>query len=415
MRSSPTIVRAARALLVLLATACGTVPSEPSKGVQPLLTALPRPLTAGEQGIVAAANDFSFSLFRTINAAQRDSSVFVSPLSASYALGMAMNGAEGPTYEQMRTALAFGTLPEAEINAGYKGLTTLLRELDPQVDLRIANSVWHDGGFRIEAGFADRSRTFFDARVEALDFRAPGSVTRINDWVSTSTSGRIPTIVESLGSDLVALLINAIYFKGSWREAFDPARTIAAQFRGVAGAQAAKLMHREGAMAYVANADFEAVDLPYGNGAWNMTVLLPREGRSVEQVAGTLDAARWSSTTSQLRTAEVDLYLPRFTMEWKRKLNADLENLGMVDAFVEGRADFYRLSAGSGAFISFVLQKTYVEVNEEGTEAAAVTAVGVSVTSAPQRVTMRVDRPFLFVIRERLSGTVLFMGKVVKI
>jgi serine protease inhibitor len=414
MPSIRSLLRYAVGSGVVVVTACATVPSEP--GATPdRIDALPRPLTAGETAIVGAANDFSFSLFRTVNTSG-DSNVFTSPLSASFALGMAMNGAAGTTYDQMRSALAFGSTPEAEINAGYKRLIDLLRGLDSKVELRIANSVWQRSGLPVEPAFADASRTWFDARVTTLDFDDPASVKTINAWVSDATAAKIPKIVESLDRDLVMLLINAIYFKGSWREKFDPALTQDAPFHGVAGDQPAKLMHREGDMPYVTTPDFTAVDLPYGNSAFTMTVVLPREGKSVETIASSLRSAQWSTWMDQLHETKVDLHLPRFTVTWERMLNDDLEALGMHDAFVPDGADFTRLSPlGRKLFISFVKQKTYVDVNEEGTEAAAVTAVGIALTSMPQTVVMRVDRPFLFVIRERLSGTMLFMGKIVRL
>ena len=407
--------RVLRAAL-LLSVACGGVPSDPGGGVAPArLDALPRTLTASETRIIGAANAFSFSLFRRVNSSP-DSNVFTSPLSASFALGMAMNGAAGATLEQMRSALALGGATDAEINAGYKGLMELMRGLDPRVELRIANAIWSNTGFPVEPSFVAVSRDYFGAQVATLDFANPASVTTINQWVSGATAQKIPTIVDALERDLVMLLVNAIYFKGSWREKFDPALTQDAAFHGVAGDQPAKLMHRDDDMRYVGTADFQAVDLPYGNSAFTMTVVLPKQGGSVETVASSLDGAQWSAWMSQFREARVDLHLPRFTVKWERMLNADLEALGMRDAFIDGGADFSRLTPlGRQAFISFVKQKTYVDVNEEGTEAAAVTAVGVSVTSAPQTVVMRVDRPFLFVIRERLSGTVLFMGKIVRL
>lgn len=393
---------------------CAGASTDPGGGESPpLLDALPRPLTAGEQSVVGAANDFSFSLFKAVNSSP-DSNVFTSPLSASLALGMTMNGAAGPTYDQMRSALGFGTTSEPEINAGYKGLVEMLRGLDPQVDLRIANSIWYDKSQWVNPTFVETSRNYFDAQVTALAFSDPASVTTINDWVSAATAQKIPKIVDVLERDLVMVLVNAIYFKGSWRERFDPAQTIDAPFHGVAGDQQAKLMHRSGTMGYLSASDYDAVDLPYGNSAFTMTVVLPHPGTSVETVASSLQAAAWSTAMSRFRTADVELYLPRFRMEWSRTMNDDLESLGMRDAFIDGGADFTRI-APNGLFISYVKQKTYVDVNEEGTEAAAVTAVGISVTSAPQRAMMRVDRPFLFVIRERLSGTILFMGKVVKL
>jgi serine protease inhibitor len=399
---------------LLLAASCGEVPSEPDKAPG-RLDALPRPLTTGESRIVDAANQFSFSLFQRVNSSP-DSNVFASPLSASFALGMTMNGAANATLEQMRSALAFGSATDAEINAGYKGLIELLRGLDPQVDMRIANGIWSRAGFPVEPSFLETSRTFFGAETASLDFSDPASLTAINGWVSKATADKIPTILDELSDDLVVLLVNAIYFKGSWREQFDPALTQDAPFHAVVGDQPARLMHRKGTMQYLGTPDFQAVDLPYGNSAYSMTVVLPREGKSVETVAASIQPAQWTALTSQLRDAEVDLHLPRFTLKWERMLNDDLKALGMVDAFIAGGADFTRLSPqGRALFISFVKQKAFVDVNEEGTEAAAVTAVGISVTSAPPSPTVRVDRPFLFVIRERLSGTILFMGKVVRL
>jgi serine protease inhibitor len=401
------------ASVLLSVISCGGLPSEPG-GMPARLDALPRPLSDGEQAIVAAANDFSFSLFRTVNAAQRDANVFISPLSASMALGMTMNGAAGATYDQMRRALAFGDAGAGDINAGYKSLIALLRGLDPQVDVRIANSIWYREGFPVEPSFVEASRNYFDAEVGALDFSKPAALTTINSWVSGATAGHIPTILDRIDRDLVMLLINAIYFKGSWREKFDPALTREAPFHGVDGDRPAMLMHREGTMGYLATADFTAVDLPYGNSAFTMTVVLPQPGRNVEDVVATLRSAQWTDWAQQLREVQVDLFLPRFRLAWERTLNEDLEALGMRDAFVDGGADFSRLSPlGRQVFISFVKQKTYVDVDEEGTEAAAVTAVGAAVTSMPQTVVLRVDRPFIFVIRERLSGTVMFLGKVV--
>lgn len=393
---------------------CAGATTEPGGGdAPPLLDALPRPLTAGEQSIVGATNDFSFSLFKAVNSSP-DSNVFTSPLSASFALGMTMNGAAGTTYDQMRSALGFGNTSEADINSGYKGLVAMLRGLDPQVDLRIANSIWYDKALSVSSSFVETSRNYFDARITPLAFGDPASVATINEWVSAATAQKIPKIVDVLDRDLVMLLVNAIYFKGSWRERFDPAQTIDAPFHGVAGDQPAKLMHRDGTMSYVSTTTYDAVDLPYGNGAFTMTVVLPHQGTSVEAVSVSLQSAAWSTAMSRLYTADVDLYLPRFRMEWSRTMNDDLKSLGMRDAFVDGGANFTRI-APNGLFISDVKQKSYVDVNEEGTEAAAVTAVGISVTSMPERVMVRVDRPFLFVIRERLSGTILFMGKVVRI
>jgi serpin B len=378
-----------------------------------VLEALPRALSAGEQKIIAANNDFSFSLFRRLGAAQSDSNVFVSPLSASMALGMAMTGASGTTFDEMRATLGFGAASESEIDQGYKSLIALLRGLDPAVDFRIANSIWTREGFPVTPSFLDAGRTWFDAQAASLDFASPTAVKSINDWVSTATAGKIPTILDRIGSDEVMFLVNAIYFKGSWRAKFDPALTVDAPFHGIAGDQPMKLMRREGTIRYLQTPAFAAVDLAYGNSAYSMSVVLPTVGQSVDAVLASMQADSWSAWAAQFHDAEVDLQLPRLALTWERMLIPDLQALGMRAAFQDGGADFSRLSPlGSQLFISTVKQKTYVNVNEEGTEAAAATNVGISVTSAPVRTQFRVDRPYVFVIRERLSGTVLFLGAI---
>jgi serine protease inhibitor len=373
----------------------------------------PRALSGSEVRLVGAVNGFSFDLFRRLSAAQKDSNVFTSPLSASMALGMAMQGAAGPTYDQMRATLGFGSATDQEIGESYKSLIALLRGLDPAVDVRIANSIWYAAGFPFTQSFLDAGKNWFDAQVTSLDFTSPSAPTTINSWVSGATAGKIPTILDRIEDGQVMFLINAIYFKGSWREKFDPAQTRDAQFRGVAGSQPMKLMHRHGTVASLRTQDFAAVDLPYGNSAYTMTVVLPHEGKSVDAVAASLGAADWATWMSQFHEGELDVELPRFRLEWERMLIPDLQALGMRDAFLDRGADFTRMSPrGRELFISVVKQKTYVDVNEEGTEAAAVTNVGISLTSAP--VPFRVDRPFVFVIRERLTGTVVFMGKIVR-
>jgi serine protease inhibitor len=210
-------------------------------------------------------------------------------------------------------------------------------------------------------------------------------------------------------------LINAIYFKGSWRSRFDPTMTQDAPFHSAAGDQPARLMRRDGRTGYTSSSTYDAVDLAYGDSAFSMTVVLPKPGTTVAALAASLTPQSWASLTGAMRTAEVDLFLPRLTMTWERELIPDLDALGMHAPFTS-TADFSRLSSrGHELQISAVRQKAFVEINEEGTEAAAVTSTGVSVTSAIIPAVVRVDRPFIFVIRERLSGTVLFMSKVTRL
>jgi len=407
------------ATLAVLA-ACSSSPSSPPDGATPKeITALPRALSAGELAVIAAANRFAPALLAQVNATRAQQNVFISPLSASMALGMTLNGAGGDTYSEMRSALGFGTTSREAIIQSYRDLIALLRALDPKVDFRIANAIWYQQRFApsIAPTFLSEATQYFGATSRGLDFADPASLRAVNDWVSTSTSGKITSIVDELPPNLVMLLVNAIYFKGDWREAFDKSKTTSAPFTTEgSGVVRVPMMQRTGA-ARVGVADGRTiVDLGYGGDAFSMSILLPRAGESVNSLVASLTEASWGAAVASLRTGEVELTMPRFSMTWEAELNAPLKALGMRQAFVEGGADFTRLSPtlGRDLFISFVKQKTFVDVNEVGTEAAAVTGVGVGVTSIPQRTVVRVDRPFVFAIRERLSGTILFIGKIMQ-
>ncbi len=396
----------AGALLLLTLAACGESLTGPSDGVDEI-TELPRALSAAEIEIIAANNRFAFDLLAQAN--RPGDNLFLSPLSASMALGMTMNGAAGETWNQMRDALGFGSLAEEEINASYQSLLELLVGLDPSVETAVGNSVWTRQGFPVHADFLGAVREAFGAEVAELDFANPAASAQINEWVRTATRGRIEDIVpEVIPSAVVMYLINAIYFKGSWTLQFDPSDTRAEPFQLDDGStRTVPLMTLRRDLPYQENDRFQAVDLPYGGRAFSMTLLLPRRGVSVDDLAASLDAGEWESIATGFRDTDVRLSLPRFRMAYERTLNDDLHALGMVDAFGPS-ADFSRLSP-AGVWISEVKQKSWVDVNEEGTEAAAATVVTV-VESAG--IELRADRPFLFFIRERLSGTILFAGKL---
>jgi serpin B len=396
-------------LAVALAVSACREATSPVKPIE----ALPRDLTGSETRIIAGSNAFTFDLFRTGNVAQHKANVFVSPLSASMALGMTANGAEGTTYDEMHSALRLTGATREDVNAGYKSLISMLRELDPSTEFTIANSIWYDQAFPFNASFLDEGQQYFDARIQALDFNSPSAVTTINSWVSGQTNDRIPKILDAIGPDEVMFLVNAIYFKGTWQKQFDKAKTVDAPFHAADGTTATvPMMAREDSVLYAATPEYAAVDLPYGNSAFTMTVVLPRGDADIDAFAESFDQTKWDSLVASLHESTLQLFLPRFKIEWKRELNDDLKQLGMRLAF-QG-ADFTRMSPlGLQLYITKVLQKTFVAVDEEGTEAAAATSVGIAVTSMP--AAFRADHPFLVVIRERFSGTILFIGKIAKL
>jgi serpin B len=395
--------------VALAGSACteATAPGAP-------ITALPRVLTESESKIIAGSNDFAFALFRTGNLAQHKANVFISPLSASMALGMTANGANGATYDEMRAALRLNGATREDVGGGYKSLIALLKGLDPGTDFSIANSIWFEQTFPFNASFLDESKLYFDAQVQGLDFRSPAAVTTINSWVSAQTKDRIPKILDSIRQEEVMFLVNAIYFKGIWQKQFDKSKTVDAPFYAADGTTAlVPMMARGKGVQYTATPEYSAADLPYGNSAFTMTVVLPnRQDADIDAFAESFDQPKWNSLVSSLHDSDLEVYLPRFRIEWSRTLNDDLNQLGMRLAFTN--ADFTRMSPlGLQLVITQVLQKTFVDVDEQGTEAAAATIVGIGLTSLPP--SFRADHPFLVVIRERFSGTILFVGKIAKL
>ena len=401
--------------LLVLALVAGCSISGPD-GPPPQLTGLPRALSDDEERVSAAANHFAFTLLKRLSEQQPNENVFVSPLSVSMSLGMAMNGATGTTLDQMRATLGFDQRQLSEINAGYRDLIALESGLDPTTTFDIANSVWHRNTFPFHQSYLDLLASNFGAEVKASPFDQ-STVTQVNDWVKAQTNGRIPTILDGISQTDVMFLINAIYFKGSWRDGFDPSATFDGEFETIDGTtQAAKLMRRrkgEGKIKLAFVNGTQVGELSYGNGAFVMTVLVPMVQTNANQLTAALDTSAWRGFVEPLQEVEGEVLLPRFTLEYERELAEDLAALGMEVPF-DTRADFSGMSPlGADLNIAFVKHKTFVRVDEVGTEAAAVTNTGIEVVSLPPG--LRATQPFVFAIRERFSGTILFIGKIVRL
>ena len=408
--------RSAFSVVVFASAACAShADLQPSVGITaPAPPALPRSVTAGEQKIIAASNDFSFRLFRQLARSQADSNVFASPFGASMALGLAMNGTAGTTTDQMRSVLSLGGVSDSEVNESYRSLVTLLTGFDPMADFRAGNALWYRNDFAVHQGFIDAGARSYDAQVGALDFANSAAVQTINASMSTATTGRFPTMLDRVDASQTMLLLNAIYFRGTFRDRFDPLHTTAQPFYGQAGEQVTKMMYRVGPMSYFASHELEAVALPFGSGAFAMTIVLPRAGKGIEATIALLQTSGWTQFSSQLRDVGMNLFLPRFRILWDRTLNDDLVAFGMREAFLPGAADFTRMSTrGRELSLGVVKQKTLIDINEDGTVAAATAPLAPS-TFGFVPLVMRVERPFIVVIHERVSGTIVFMGKVVR-
>lgn len=396
----------------LLLAACGDGATGP--GDDGPITELPRALTSAEQAIVTDGNAFGLALLARMVDTDERPNVILSPLSASMALGMTMNGASGSTLDAMRSTLGFSGLDMTEIDDAYRGLIDLLGDLDPEVQFDIANAIWANQDVPFHDAFFQAVAAAFDARVESSDFAAPATLDAINAWVSDNTNGKIDGIIDELDPDLVMLLLNAIYFDGAWTTEFDPADTRSATFTREDGTTVdVDMMNIDDVeLPLGGGAGYQAVELPYGGGAYAMVVVVPSGlvGGDVRAFLRDLDADGWNRIIDGLSPTEVDLVsIPKFTLDYDAYLNDALKAMGMEVAFGPG-ADFSAMSPrGNELCIDFVRQKTHLEVDEHGTRAAAATAVGVGPTSFLGLVA---DHPFAFAIRERLSGTILFAGMV---
>lgn len=375
-----------------------------------------RKLTTVEKRLVESDNQFGLTLFKQINEIEKDKNVFISPLSVSMALGMALNGASGSTKQTMQTTLQLEGLTMQEINESYQSLIKLLTTLDPKVIFEIANSIWYRQEFTFEQEFINLNKTYFNAEVRGLDFNSPGAPNIINQWVSEQTQGKINKIIDKIDDNMVMYLLNAIYFKGIWSYEFDKSLTEDDQFRLVNGSQiSCKMMNQTANFRYFETADFQAIDLPYGDGDFSMLIFLPRPSKNIDSLTAEFNRHNWNQWINSFSEQKGILQLPKFTIEYEITLNEVLKALGMAIAFDPNRADFSNIYKNGNLCISEVKHKTFVKIDEEGTEAAAVTSVGIVVTSVgSQPFTMRVDHPFIFVIQDKHSQTILFMGKIME-
>lgn len=368
-------------------------------------------LNATEQQQATGDNAFTFNLFKTVAASNTNgTNLFVSPLSVSMALGMTANGANGQTLTDMRSTLGFNDFTEDQVNSYYNKLVTQLPQLDPNTTLKIANSIWYDQKFSVLPQFIKTDSTYFNAKVQSLDFKAPASVTTINDWVSSQTNGKITKLLPSISPDEVMFLVNAIYFKSVWKNKFDPAKTQKMPFyTDAANSEQADFM--QGNISYNTYYDdgVSVVELPYSNDKYSMVIVMPNNSKSISDIAAGLNSTTWQNWMTSLRPVTQMLALPKFKFSYEIMLNDALTSMGMGNAFSLS-ADFTRINVGGGLQISQVRHKAYVAVDEDGTEAAAATSVGIELTAAPEE--LRINRPFIFVIREMKTGLILFTGMV---
>jgi len=363
-----------------------------------------------EKDIAWASNRFGLNQFQKLSAAAPDSNLCFSPLSASYALVMTYNGAGGQTRDAMASALELAAFPADFVDSAYAVLTSALTETNPAVTLNIANSIWYKAGLRIKPKFIDLSKNSFQALVSGIDFSKSDAAEIINQWVAFNTGNEIKTIVEPpIDPEIVMFLINAVYFKAAWMTTFDSSLTQLAPFSLPDGSEVdCMMMTKTDEYGYSESETYQAVDLPYGNGRFSMAVFLPRPGVTPNNLIQQLQNNQLSDRLKELEPAKLQLKLPRFKFTSDFGLNQSLKAMGMAVAF-SPQADFSNM-AEDKIWIDSVVQKTFIQVDEQGTEAAAATAVIMKKSFTPSMV---VDHPFVFVIHDRVSESILFIGQVV--
>ena len=366
--------------------------------------------------LLEADNEFGLELFKEVmKEAEAGENIMISPLSVALALGMTYNGSAGATREAMESTLKLEGFTEEEINNGYKSIIDQLLDLDPKVIMEIANSIWYREGFEVEDEFINTNKEHFYAEIRELDFNRTDAVDIINRWVSDNTNELIDEIIKEISPETVMFLINAIYFKGTWTYEFDPEETQMRPFYTEQGSEmSADAMRQETELNYFSNDQLKLVELPYGDEKYSMLAILPSGDYTCADIRAQLNNSNLNSWTGQFNKTNVLVQLPKFKFETFKKLKDPLTEMGMGVAF-SGSADFTRINSAGGLLISEVLHKTFIDVNEEGTEAAAVTAVVIELTSidpGQQSVQFIAEKPFLFLIRENISESILFIGQV---
>jgi len=372
-------------------------------------------LTASAPQAIESSNDFGIDLFTKVAQAE-NKNLMLSPLSASTALTMLLNGCAGDTYTQLQGTLDYPSgMTIGDINEAYKSLVDQLLNADPKVKLALANAIFYRKEFTVKEPFVAIMDNDYSAEIKGLDFSAPSALTTINKWASDNTSKKIEKVLDEIDGDAVMFIMNALYFNGDWSNQFDKSNTEERTFHPDGGntVNVSTMNSEVGSKAVYGNG-WKAIEMPYGRTNFTMVVIVP-EG-TIKAFYPSFTSESWNKLTSDLdEMADFDkltVIMPKFKFDYEKYLNDQLQSMGMVDAFNPYKANLSGISDQS-IFVDFVKQNTFVEVDEEGTEAAAVTTIGIKMTSMPsQPDQFIIDKSFIFAIRERTTNTLLFIGQV---
>lgn len=376
-------------------------------------------LTPEQRVFVKDNNKFSMNFLKTVNEGNQSGNSFVfSPLSITYVLGMVNDGSTGTTEKELEETLGFHSGGIKAVNEYCKNLIENLPKADKNVTLDIANAIFLNKRYSLKEQFRQDMKRYYDAQAEALDFGSPETLKHINDWCKEKTNGMIPSIIENVDVNMVSYLLNAIYFKADWAAKFDPKNTRNETFTTERGGKEMPMMHQDVYISYLKNETFSAVRIPYGNQMWSMTVMLPEEGKTTDDVINLLAQDDWKEFDNSLyQPYEVNLSLPRFetsssTDDMAGGLISLLKKMGIRKVFDKENMEIVNI-ANTPLYIGMMRQKAAIKVNEKGSEAAAVTVAGMLNTAVEEfpKADFHANRPFVYVISEASSGVILFVGK----
>jgi serpin B len=367
---------------------------------------------AGE--LIDADNEFGIDLFRRIASSEvSPHNILISPVSTAIALGMTYNGAEGSTKSAFEETLRLQGFTRGEINTIHKELIQYLISADKQVNLEVANSIWHTKSFNVSSAFIDANRQYYNAEVNSLDFSDPISIRIINNWISENTHTRIQNVLDYLPPDAKMYLINALYYNGLWKTEFNVKNSFTGVFYGESAEIPVHYMKNTNSYSFYENELFSAIELPYGSGKFVMNIFLPHKGKGIDDILEQMTAVNWKLWMGGfVEYDKIMIQIPKFKFQYRSLLNDWLCSMGLEEAF-DNRADFSGINRDAELFISRVIHQTFIDVNEKGTEAAAVTVIEIKETSAGSEIRQFIaNRPFIFSIREKNTGALLFIGKI---
>lgn len=363
--------------------------------------------------VMGANNKLAFKMLKQTYTDNKGKNSILSPISVSTLMALSQNSATGDTKKEMLKALELTGIDDKTINESYKSIIANFNSVQ-DINIKMANLLWINKGINLKEDFSNTGKQYYEAEINSVDFNKSKTVNTINQWVSDRTAGKIKKIVDKFDGGTLMALINTVYFKGDWFTPFDSIFTEKMGFNtGDGSIKMVDMMQSTGSVDYLKGQDFKAIRMPYTNQDFGMYIFLPEQGSSVDKLINDMSFDNWNMWAKNFTESRVEVKIPKFHVEFQQQLNDMMKSFGMKAAFGSS-ADFSKASDFKGFFISSILQKCYVDVDEKGTEAAAVTSE-MKCGSAPIKDKPEefiADRPFIFAIADKKTGYIMFTGVI---